>query len=73
VRVHHLAHGGPLSHPLEMIGDLRCRLDVDAVALEPDQTIEGAAMIEGYSSTLWVPPSWRVERDKPGNLIMRRT
>ena len=45
---------------------------VDAVALVPGFAIEGAAMIEGYSSTLWVPPGWRVERDEPGNLIMRR-
>ena len=29
-------------------------------------------MIEGYSSTLWVPPAWRVRRDEPGNLIMTR-
>jgi N-methylhydantoinase A len=29
-------------------------------------------MIEGYSSTLWVPPDWRAERDQVGNIIMRR-
>jgi len=45
---------------------------VEAVSLEPGRSVEGAAMIEGYSSTLWVPPGWRVERDAPGNLIMRR-
>src|SRR5215475_8034507 len=66
-----------LAHPGEIAvwtaqGAVKTKL-VDAVALEPGQAIEGAAMIEGYSSTLWVPPSWRVERDKPGNLIMRRT
>jgi N-methylhydantoinase A len=66
-----------LAHPGEIAvwtpnGAVKTRL-VDAVALEPGQVIEGAAMIEGYSSTLWVPPTWRVERDRPGNLIMRRT
>jgi N-methylhydantoinase A len=46
---------------------------VDADTLAPGKPIEGAAMIEGYSSTLWVPPGWRAERDTPGNIIMRRT
>ena len=45
---------------------------IDAIALVPGHAVEGAAMVEGYSSTLWVPPGWRVERDEPGNLIMRR-
>jgi N-methylhydantoinase A len=45
---------------------------VDADTLGPGRAIEGAAMIEGYSSTLWVPPGWRAERDGPGNIIMRR-
>lgn len=65
-----------LAHPDEIAvwgakGAVKTRL-IDAVALEPGQPIEGAAMIEGYSSTLWVPPGWRVARDRPGNLIMRR-
>lgn len=34
--------------------------------------IEGAAMIEGYSSTLWVPPDWRARRDASGNILMQR-
>ena len=65
-----------LAHPDEIAvftakGAVNTKL-IDAVALEPGQAVEGAAMIEGYSSTLWIPPTWRVERDKPGNLIMRR-
>jgi N-methylhydantoinase A len=32
----------------------------------------GPAMIEGYSSTLWVAPGWRAERDEPGNIIMQK-
>lgn len=45
---------------------------VDADALKPGMPVDGAAMIEGYSSTLWVPPGWRAERDVPGNIIMRK-
>jgi N-methylhydantoinase A len=29
-------------------------------------------MIEGYSSTVWVPPGWRAKRDAPGNIVMRK-
>lgn len=52
-------------------GALAARL-IDAVALVPGQVTQGPAMVEGYSSTLWVPPGWKVERDIPGNLIMRK-
>ena len=45
---------------------------VEAAGLVPGRPVEGAAMIEGYSSTLWVPPGWRAERDEPGNIVMRR-
>ena len=45
---------------------------VEAASLKPGRAIEGAAMIEGYSSTLWVPPGWHAERDEPGNIIMRK-
>ncbi|MBS0517103.1 MAG: hydantoinase/oxoprolinase family protein [Proteobacteria bacterium] len=45
---------------------------VDAATLVPGKATCGPAMVEGYSSTLWVPPGWQVERDNPGNLIMRK-
>ncbi|MGE0750297.1 MAG: hydantoinase/oxoprolinase family protein [Variibacter sp.] len=45
---------------------------VEAASLAPGDTIKGAAMIEGYSSTLWVPPDWRAERDEAGNVILRK-
>ena len=45
---------------------------VSSIAVEPEKPVAGPAMIEGYSSTLWVAPDWRAERDKAGNLIMRR-
>jgi N-methylhydantoinase A len=52
-------------------GAVRARL-VAASSLAARDLIDGPAMIEGYSSTLWVPPNWRGERDLPGNIIMRR-
>lgn len=64
------------AHPKEVevwtpTGAVPTRL-VDADSLARGQLVEGAAMIEGYSSTLWVPPGWRAERDAPGNIIMRK-
>jgi N-methylhydantoinase A len=52
-------------------GAVRTRL-VAASSLAARDVIQGPAMIEGYSSTLWVPPDWRAERDQVGNIIMRR-
>ena len=45
-------------------------LAADALAVE--ETIEGAALIEGYSSSLYVPLGWRARRDGAGNIIMRK-
>ncbi|MFE1598992.1 hydantoinase/oxoprolinase family protein [Methylobacterium sp. ID0610] len=45
---------------------------VDASAIAPGRTVEGSALVEGYSSTLWLPPSWRAARDDAGNLLMTR-
>ncbi|MBV8472445.1 MAG: hydantoinase/oxoprolinase family protein [Hyphomicrobiales bacterium] len=45
---------------------------VDAAALKPGMAVDGAALVEGYSSTLWAPPGWRAERDEAGNILMRR-
>lgn len=52
-------------------GALATRL-VDAVTLAAGEKVDGPSMLEGYSSTLWIPPGWQVERDGPGNLIMRK-
>jgi N-methylhydantoinase A len=35
-------------------------------------TVAGPALIEGYSSTVYVPEHWRAARDAAGNLILRR-
>ena len=52
-------------------GAVKAKL-VQAPSLVPGRAIQGAAMIEGYSSTIWVPPGWRAERDNPGNIIMQK-
>jgi N-methylhydantoinase A len=52
-------------------GAVKTRL-VAASSLAARDVVQGPAMIEGYSSTLWVPPHWRAERDQVGNIIMRR-
>jgi N-methylhydantoinase A len=52
-------------------GAVKTRL-VAASHLAARDVVQGPAMIEGYSSTLWVPPDWRAERDQVGNIIMRR-
>jgi N-methylhydantoinase A len=45
---------------------------IAAAALAPDDPIAGPALIEGYSSTTWVPKGWRARRDRPGNLLLTR-
>jgi N-methylhydantoinase A len=36
------------------------------------ETLPGPALIEGYSSTTWVPPGWTAARDQAGNVMLRR-
>ncbi len=43
----------------------------DAAGLAPGESVAGPALIEGYSSSIWVPPGWRAERDSKGNILMR--
>ncbi|HVY13618.1 MAG TPA: hydantoinase/oxoprolinase family protein [Rhodopila sp.] len=44
-----------------------------ATARTLDAPVTGPAMIEGYSSTVWVPPGWSAERDAANNIRMKRT
>jgi N-methylhydantoinase A len=46
---------------------------VDAARLTPDTQVLGPALIEGYSSSTWVPPGWRAVQDGNGNILMGRT
>ncbi|WP_298957322.1 hydantoinase/oxoprolinase family protein [uncultured Methylobacterium sp.] len=52
-------------------GPVSARL-VEAAAIRPGAPLDGSALVEGYSSTLWLPPGWRVVRDDAGNLLMTR-
>ena len=45
---------------------------VDAALLETDRDLAGPALIEGYSSTSWVPEGWTARRDAQGNLLLRK-
>jgi N-methylhydantoinase A len=64
--------GGPESRVRVGAETLPTRLHA-ASALTQADTIEGPAMIEGYSATTWVPPGWLARRDQAGNIRMRRT
>jgi N-methylhydantoinase A len=52
-------------------GAIKTKL-VDAASVTSGQSVDGGALIEGYSSTLWLPPAWRAVRDTAGNLIVSR-
>lgn len=43
-----------------------------ASSLRAGARIAGPALLESYSSTIWVPPSWHASRDAGGNLFLRR-
>ncbi|WP_160123788.1 hydantoinase/oxoprolinase family protein [Rhodovarius lipocyclicus] len=45
---------------------------VDAATLAVDEVVAGPALIEGYSSTTWVPPGWSGARDAAGNMLLRK-
>jgi N-methylhydantoinase A len=44
---------------------------VEAARIGAD-ALAGPALIEGYSSTTWVPAGWTTARDAAGNVILRR-
>jgi N-methylhydantoinase A len=52
-------------------GGVAARL-VSAAAVGPGERIDGPALIEGYSSTTWVPSGWVAVRDIHGNTRMAR-
>jgi N-methylhydantoinase A len=64
--------GLPETTPVRVGADTLPARMVAAAALRPDTALPGPALIEGYSSSLWVPPSWTARRDPHGNIIMRR-
>ena len=52
-------------------GTVTARL-IDAAGLAAGEAITGPALIEGYSSTTWVPPGWRAAPDPHGNIFLHR-
>ena len=44
----------------------------DAATLGAGEVVRGPALIEGYSSTTWVPPGWSGARDAAGNMLLRK-
>jgi N-methylhydantoinase A len=67
-----VAMHGPPEVPVRIAsGTVNTRL-IAASALLSDETIVGPVLIEGYSSTTWVPPGWSATRDVHGNVSLRR-
>ena len=67
-----VASGHPAQAPVRTdAGPVTARL-LDAAGLRPNDTIAGPALIEGYSSSTWVPPDWRAVPDAHGNIILHR-
>ena len=46
---------------------------LNAGTLAEGLNVPGPALIEGYSSTIWVPPGWTAARDAPGNTVLSRS
>ncbi len=63
----------PATAPVTVAGSrgVQARV-VDAALLTAGDSVHGPALIEGYSSTVWVPGGWAAERDAPGNMLLRR-
>jgi N-methylhydantoinase A len=55
---------------LETGGALDCAL-VPSSTLKPDAAVDGPALVEGYSSSAYIPPGWRAELDASDNLVVR--
>jgi N-methylhydantoinase A len=64
---------GPTEAPIRIADrTVQARL-LTVASLRPGDTIAGPALLESYSSTTWVPPSWHATRDNSGNVFLRRT
>lgn len=63
----------PATTPIRVGAETLAARMLAAAAMPPDTPLAGPALIEGYSSSLWVPPGWTARRDQAGNIIMRRT
>jgi N-methylhydantoinase A len=68
-----IAMHGPAEAPVHLGGRRIAARLLATSSLQNDQPIAGPALLEGYSSTTWVPPSWHATRDASGNIFLRRT
>lgn len=57
---------------LDAAGPLDCAL-VPSASLVAGRRIDGPALVEGYSSSTYIPPQWRAELDASDNLVLRRS
>ena len=62
----------PQSVPVHIKDGMVTARLLQAAQLDPGAAVTGPALIEGYSSSTWVPPGWVAESDDHGNLLMRR-
>ncbi len=62
----------PPSVPVHIGGATVTARLIDAAKLETNVPVAGPALLEGYSSSTWVPPGWTAIRDAQGNVLMRR-
>jgi N-methylhydantoinase A len=56
---------------LETAGALDCAL-IPSASLVVGRPIDGPALVEGYSSSTYIPPGWRGALDASDNLVVRR-
>ncbi|MBN8902343.1 MAG: hypothetical protein J0H57_15030, partial [Rhodospirillales bacterium] len=67
-----IALAQPESVPVHLQGETVTARLLDAARLSAGTAAHGPALIEGYSSSIWVPPHWVARRDEAGNLLMQR-
>jgi len=64
--------GGPATAAVRVGDTTRHAQLLTAASLVRHDTIAGPALLESYSSTIWVPPGWSAMRDIGGNIFLRR-
>ena len=53
-------------------GETKSAAIVNAASLTEGRAVKGPVLLEGYSSTVWIPESWIATRDAAGNLHVRK-
>ena len=63
---------GPRDAPVRVGDRTVSALLMTAASLSRGDVVEGPALLESYSSTIWVPPDWSASRDDSGNLMLKK-